>query len=92
MENFEISSYKAQKKNIVFLGYFRLSDGYKYLRTPIVNQILLSCRAVSQLSTTSGSRGMDFGHFGVWGPNVGPKNGFCPPFSQIIQSVLKTDP
>ena len=60
-ENHAILSLKSpQKQKIIFLGNFRLSKGYTYLRPPVVNQVLLLFWVVRQLSTTSGSRDMDF--------------------------------
>ena len=40
METFESSSYKSPEK--IFLGYFRLPEGYTYLRTLIANIFLWS--------------------------------------------------
>ena len=68
------------KKN-VFLGHFWLSERYTYLRTPMINQVLLSFWGLNQLSINSSLKCMEFG----------PKNGFCTPFSLITKSVLKID-
>ena len=64
MGNHGISSLQGPKiQKIVFLEDFRLSKGYTYFRPPVVNHILQSFLGVNQLSTTSGSRDMDFGQF-----------------------------
>ena len=43
MENHTTLSLQVLKKQkIVFLGHFLLPDGYTYLRTSIVNQVLRS--------------------------------------------------
>ena len=69
----------------MFLGHFRLSQGYKYLGLPIVNHVLRSFWGFNQLPPISGSRDMDFGqsrdiwaqfgsiigfaHLSVWSPS-----------------------
>ena len=48
----QFGHYKAPKnKKIVFLGHFRLFEGYSYIRTPTVNQFLCSFWVVNQLPT-----------------------------------------
>ena len=76
-----VSIMSPNNKKNVFLGSFRLSEGYKCLRLPTINHVLRSFWEVSQLSTTSGSWDMDFRQF----------RDFWDHFL-ITKSILKIDP
>ena len=45
---------------LAFLGHFRLSEKYIYLKTPIINEVLWSFWGVNRLSIASGSQVMNF--------------------------------
>ena len=59
METFEISSNKTEKNKKSHFLCQRLSEGYAYRRTPIVNSFLQSFCRVNHLYTTRGSRNME---------------------------------
>ena len=84
----QFRNYKAPQKTKrnVFLGHFRLLEGYVHQRTPIA--VILN----GQFSTINSSRNMDFGKFWRFSAQFGKINWFHPLFRQITKSVLKIDP